>query len=108
MQGTSLVPVLDDPSAVVRDAVLVEDDFPGAEVGSPFPIKTRTAVTSTHRYTRDSDGFEMLYDLEHDPDELTNLASGDRAPTARIAALDTMVDLMLRADDVTRMEPVAP
>jgi arylsulfatase A-like enzyme len=105
MQGTSLVPVLDDPSATVRDAVLVEDDFPAAEVGGPFPIKTRSAVTSTHRYTRDSDGFEMLYDLVHDPDELTNLATGDR--TARLAALDTMFDLMLRADDVTRMEPVA-
>jgi arylsulfatase A-like enzyme len=108
MQGTSLVPVLDDPSATVRDAVLVEDDFPSAEVGSPFPIKTRTAVTSTHRYTRDSDGFEMLYDLDRDPDELTNLATEDRAPAARTAALDAMFDLMLCADDITRMEPVSP
>jgi arylsulfatase A-like enzyme len=107
MQGTSLVPVLDDPSASVREAVLVEDDFPSAEVGSPFPIKTRTAVTSTHRYTRDSDGFEMLYDLDDDPDELSNLATDDRAPAARIAALDAMFDLMLRADDITRMEPVS-
>jgi len=108
MQGTSLVPVIDDLGAEVRDAVLIEDDFPMAEVGSPFPIRTRTTVTSTHRYTRDSDGFEMLYDLEHDPDELTNLASGGRDPAARVAALDAMFDLMLRADDLTRTEPVSP
>ena len=108
MQGTSLVPVIDDLGAGVRDAVLIEDDWPMAEVGSPFPIRTRTTVTSTHRYTRDSDGFEMLYDLEHDPDELTNLATDGRDPAARVAALDAMFDLMLRADDLTRTEPVSP
>lgn len=107
MQGVSLVPLVDDPKATVRDAVLVEDDFPTAEVGAPFPLKTRSTVTATHRYTRDSNGFEMLYDLEHDPDELTNLAEGDRDPRARAAALDAMFDQMLRADDITRMEPVA-
>ncbi len=108
MQGTSLVPLLDDPTASVRDAVLVEDDFPTAETGAPFPLRTRTTVTATHRYTRDSDGHEMLYDLEHDPDELVNLATGDRAPSARVAALDAMFDQMLRADDITRTEPVSP
>jgi len=106
MQGTSLTPILDDPSERVRDAVLVEDDFPSTETGAPFPLKTRTAVTATHRYTRDSDGFEMLYDLEHDPDELVNLA--DRDPAARGAATDVLVDQMMRADDITRMEPVSP
>ena len=107
MQGLSLVPLLDDADGSVREAVLVEDDFPTSEVGAPFPIKTRTTVTATHRYSRDSDGFEMLYDLEHDPDELVNLADGDRDPSARVAALDAMFDQMLRADDITRMEPVA-
>ena len=46
-----------------------------SETGAPFPIKTRSTVTATHRYSRDSDGFEMLYDLEHDPDELVNVVS---------------------------------
>ncbi len=108
MQGSSLVPILDDPNASVRDAVLVEDDFPSAEIGSPFPIKTRTTVTTTHRYSRDSDGFEMLYDLVDDPDELVNLAADGRDPAARVVALDAMFDLMLGADDITRMEPVSP
>ncbi len=106
MQGVSLRPLLEDASATVREAVLVEDDFPTAETGAPFPMKTRTTVTSTHRYTRDSDGFEMLYDLEHDPDELVNLAADDRDPHARMDALDALVDQMLQADDMTRTEPV--
>jgi len=73
----------------------------------PFPIKTRTTVTATHRYTRDSDGFEMLYDLDHDPDELVNLAADDCDPSARVDAVDTLVEQMLRADDTTRAEPVS-
>jgi arylsulfatase A-like enzyme len=107
MQGVSLAPVLGDPTHTVRDAVLVEEDFPMAETGAPFPIKTRTTITETHRYTRDSDGFEMLYDLEHDPDEIVNLADENRDPLARIDALDTLVEQMLRADDITRTEPVS-
>jgi arylsulfatase A-like enzyme len=107
MQGASLAPILDDPSAHVRHAVLVEDDFPASETGAPFPLKTRTAVTATHRYSRDSNGHETLYDLEHDPDELINLAVANRDPAARVAALDVLCDQMLSADDVTRMEPVS-
>jgi arylsulfatase A-like enzyme len=107
MQGTSLVPILDDPSAHVRDAVLIEDDFPAAETGAPLPLKTRTTVTATHRYSRDSNGHEALYDLEHDPDELINLAVADRDPAARVVALVALCEQMLHADDVTRMEPVS-
>ena len=106
MQGTTLRPVLDDPTATVRDGVLIEDDFPLNPIIGVFPLRMRTVVTSTHRYTRDSDGFEMLYDLDADPGELTNLAVGQRDPAARTAAVDTLVDEMTRADDLTRLEPV--
>ena len=77
MQGHSLRPVLDDPTVTVRDAVLVEDDFPLANVVRAWPERTRTVLTDSHRFTRDTNGFEMLYDLDGDPDELTNLASLD-------------------------------
>ena len=106
MQGLSLVPLLDDPSAALRDDVLVEDDFPASALGGLLPLKTRTVVTETHRYTRDSNGFEMLYDLDDDPGELVNLAARDRA--ARSSMVDTMVDALVRADDLTRTEPVTP
>lgn len=104
MQGTSLRPLLDDPAATVRDAVLVEDDFPLHPIVGTFPLRIRSVVTGSHRYTRDSDGFEVLYDLDADPDELTNLAAHDRDPAARTAALDALVDEMTRADDLTRPE----
>ncbi|MGA1298976.1 MAG: hypothetical protein ACO31G_09935, partial [Ilumatobacteraceae bacterium] len=89
------------PSASVRDAVLIEDDFPLAAVQHGFPLRSRTIVTKTHRYSRDSDGFEMLCDLVDEPDELVNLAVDHRDPGARIDAVDALVDEMTRADDLT-------
>ncbi len=106
MQGTSLVPLLDDPSVTLRDDVLVEDDFPASALGGLLPLKTRTVVTETHRYTRDSNGFEMLYDLDDDRGELVNLAGRDLP--GRATMVDVMVDALLRADDHTRTEPVTP
>lgn len=108
MQGASLVPVLDDSAASVRDDVLVEDDFPASALGGLLPIKTRTVVTETHRYTRDSNGFEMLYDLADDPGELTNLAARGRNHGARTDLLGILTDALIRADDLTRTEPVTP
>lgn len=102
MQGTTLRPVLDEPSSTVRDAVLIEDDFPLNPTFRTFPLRMRTVVTSHYRYTRDSDGFETLYDLDTDPGELVNLAAHGRNPTARVTALDALVDEMTRADDLTR------
>ena len=104
MQGVSLCPLLDDPLASVRDAVLIEDDFPLHPIIGTFPLRMRTLVTETHRYTRDSDGFETLYDLIVDPDELTNLAVDSRDTAARSACLDALVEEMTRADDLTRPE----
>ena len=97
MQGRSLVSVMDDPAAAVRDTGLVEEDMPGSEVRGVMPIKTRTVVTDRYRYTRDSNGFEMLYDLVDDPDELTNLAVGGRAPAAHAEVLGAFADAMIWA-----------
>lgn len=104
MQGTSLRPVLDDPTATVRDAILIEEDFPLNQYIDTFPLRMRTVVTNTHRYTRDSDGFETLYDLDADPGELTNLAVRQRDPAARATAIEALVEEMTRADDITRPE----
>jgi arylsulfatase A-like enzyme len=108
MQGMSLLPVLDDPEATVRDHVLVEEDFPASQRGRPVPLKTRTIVTEHHRFTRDSEGFEMLYDLDADPDEMTNLAAAGVDPALRGTLLTVLTDAMLHADDITRTEPVTP
>lgn len=107
MQGVSLVPLLDDPGATVRDHVLVEDDFPAAEVRRSVPLRTRTVVTDRHRYSRDTEGQEVLYDLFDDPDEYTNLAVSGRDPDARSRMLGVLADALLGADDLTRTEPVS-
>ena len=71
-----------------------------------FRPSMRTVITETHRYTRDSDGFETLYDLDRDPGEVTNLAVHQRDRAGRAAAVDALVDEMTRADDITRPDPV--
>ena len=106
MQGHSLTPLLADPRASVRDHVLVEDDFPASEVRPLLPLRTRTVLTAEHRFTRDSDGFEMLYDLTDDPDELINIATDDRHAGGRAELLTLLADAMLSADDLTRTELV--
>ena len=85
---------------------MIEDDFPLNPIIATFPLRMRTVITETHRYTRDSDGFETLYDLDADPGELTNLAVHQRGPAARAEAVDALIDEMTRADDITRPESV--
>ena len=50
---------------------------------------------------------ETLYDLTVDSAELTNLAVRKLDPAARETAVDTLVDEMTRADDMTRPESMS-
>ena len=106
IQGTSLVPVLDDPAASVRSEVLIEDDLPPALAAQRQAVaKTRTLVTERHKYSRHSTGEEQLYDLSADPDELTNLRGSD--PAARAELIERLADAMMRAADDARGTPLA-
>ncbi|HUW02252.1 MAG TPA: sulfatase-like hydrolase/transferase [Acidimicrobiales bacterium] len=107
MQGHSLTPILDDPSISVRDHVLVEDDFPPAVVGPGLPLKTRTVITESVRYTRDIHGQEQLFDLAADPDEMVDLSEHDRDPARRAEMTSLLADALIAADDLTRPEPVS-
>lgn len=69
VQGKSLVPVLKDASASVRDAVFSLD-----------PRKGYAVRTKDWAYMRYKDGTEELYDMVNDPGQFTNLA--DRAEYA--------------------------
>lgn len=105
MSGRSLVPVLDDPSATVRDEVLIEDDFPGALVRqSLIPAKTRTLVTENLRLTRHSDGAEQLFDTKADPDEIAPLGRND--PARRADMYERLAAAMMEADDMARGMPM--
>jgi len=62
VQGKSLVPVLEDKSARVREAALTID-------GSGYALRS-----DRWAYIRYNDDTEELYDMESDPGQLTNLA----------------------------------
>ena len=69
LEGVSLVPVLDDPAASVKDAAFSQVQWEDRIFG-------RTVRTDRYRYIRweGDGGGEELYDHEMDPREFTNLA----------------------------------
>ena len=94
MQGVSLKPVLDDPTAAVRDHVFIEEDFPLSLNGGPLPLRSRTLVSENHRFSRYSSGDCELYDLLADPGELLNLASQEASAVVRARLTEKMLDVM--------------
>ena len=101
IQGHSLVPILDDPTATVRDRVLIEDDIaPAAAAVTRLPAKTRTVVTEELKYTRHSTGEEQLFELSTDPDEMHDISSTD--PNLRATAMELLTDALIAADDDAR------
>jgi arylsulfatase A-like enzyme len=93
MQGRSLVPLLADPGATVRDHVLIEDDGPRPLLpGAPHPMRLRTLVTSQWRLTY-YDGFPFgeLYDLQDDALEHRNLWEVPAAQGARAAVSEQLL-----------------
>ncbi len=104
IQGHSLVPLLDDASATVRDAVLIEDDVAAITAKlTPIPGKTRTIVTENARYTRNSKGEEQLFNLAEDYNEMNDLKRHDAR--LRGAMVDRLTDALIEADDVARGAP---
>ena len=104
IQGETLVPILLGDKKSVRDCVLIEDDI--ATITSrltPIPAKTRTLITKTHRYTRNSKLEEQLFNLDEDPDELTDLSTEQQS--ARSVIIEQMMDALIKADDAARGAP---
>ncbi|MDZ7685707.1 MAG: sulfatase-like hydrolase/transferase [Gammaproteobacteria bacterium] len=73
MHGASLAPIMQDSGASVRDALLIEDDYPADILRAGQPTRMRTIMTRQGRLTRYL-GADMgeLYDFEADPDERRN------------------------------------
>jgi arylsulfatase A-like enzyme len=67
LEGTSLVPLLNNPAAEWDHAAISTSRFSNHAVS-----------TSRYRYIRYSDGSEELYDLDSDPNEWYNLADDPR------------------------------
>lgn len=107
MQGHSLTPLLDDPDASVRDAVLVEDDFPLGRRGrrtGPFPWRGRTVIADDGRFTRYNTGEGQLFDLAADAEETHDLYAQPSARDRRVALTERLAWLMMESDDMARAE----
>jgi arylsulfatase A-like enzyme len=105
MQGHSLVPLLDEPKASVRDAVLVEEDFPLARRRGPIPHRARSVITDDGRITRYSSGEGQLFDLATDPDEIRDLWRDPAAADRRAALFERLAVELMAADAMARPEP---
>ncbi len=106
IQGQSLVPAIEDPSTVVRDHVLVEDDVRARTARAlQIPHRIRTIVTDEGlKYTRYSSGETLLFDLTTDAGEVEELSHGDAGLTAH--ANERLLDAMMHATDEARGAPV--
>jgi arylsulfatase A-like enzyme len=73
VDGLSLLPLLKNPNAAWRDAILIEHWPTEAGIGSKIP-EFYAVRTADWKYVEYSTGEKELYDLQHDPYELNNLA----------------------------------
>ncbi len=106
IQGVSLVPTLDDPTATVRDHLLIEDDVPSALAArTRLPAKSRTLVTAQHKYTRFSSGEELMFDLTADPLELHDLSAAQAELRSHL--VEHLADALIAADDDARGAPLS-
>ncbi len=119
LPGVSLVPVIDDPTARVRDEVLFTSDaFSSLGPEGPHRGFLRGRTDGRHKVARyfargeqhaprDQQDLE-LYDLGADPFEMTNLA-GDPMHRGllheQLDRLDSLVARELGDDDLVREEP---
>jgi hypothetical protein len=72
-----------------------------------MPLKIRTVLSDLGRYTRDTNKHEQLFHLDNDPLEMVNLAVHGRDPGRRSQMVSQLVDAMIAADDIARVEPVS-
>jgi arylsulfatase A-like enzyme len=100
MQGHSLVPLLDDPNATVREHVLIEDDGQRPLKGTNRPIRLRTLLTPEWRLTY-YDGFEFgeLYHLAEDPLEHRNLWQVPETQAVKAALSERLLRTIIDQQD---------
>jgi arylsulfatase A-like enzyme len=106
MQGHSLVPILDDPAASVRDYVLIEEDFPPAARMRRFPSHIRTVIGEAGRITRYATGELEVFDLEADPAELVNLANRPEGRERRAQLGELLAEALVDHSDLARSAPL--
>ena len=102
MQGNSLLPLLDDPSARLRSRLLVEEDGPWDYMDAGCPLRMRTLVTESARLTvyRNSP-YGELFDHAADPLELDNLYDKPRGESLRRELEAQLIHEMMSMESVS-------
>jgi arylsulfatase A-like enzyme len=94
LDGKSLVPLLNQPSAVDwRDTLMVEHN------GLHIPLFQRALLAEQQKLVVQQDGFEELYDLHRDPAELVNLAGCEAHRETLVAMRAALASAMRQFDD---------
>ena len=97
-QGISLTPVLNDPTAEVRDALLIEEDQIRDHLNAGVQPRMRTVLTKDARLTRYQNlESHDLYDLANDPDELENRWDDPSSKDLRLQLGEQLTELMTAA-----------
>ena len=82
------------------EAVLVEEDSQRIMTGFDRPQRVRTMVTQRYRMSlREGEDWDELYDLEEDPDELTNRYEDPSYSEVRQRLGETMLRRMIALQD---------
>ncbi len=103
MQGHSLRPILEDPAAAVREAILIEEEYQADFLHIGQDLAMRTLVTADARltlYEGLTDG--ELFDLQQDPLELTNLFNRPEGQALRLSMTEQLLREMLAHRDLSR------
>lgn len=105
MQGVDASELLTNPSAKIRNQILVEEDQLNDILRVGTPLRMRTLITESSRFTV-YDGYEgiELFDLTGDPHEMNNLQTSNA--TLRSEMMQRMTYALMDADD-TSPKPTA-
>ncbi len=102
MQGSSFVPVIEDPATSIRDHVYIEEDLPLFE-STRIPHKVRTLVTQDARISTYSTGETEIFNLVDDPAEMNNLAVTDPSSETAINLKDRLTNALIQYSDLARL-----
>jgi arylsulfatase A-like enzyme len=102
IQGKSLLPIMKDGSASLRDALMLEEEGQRVILGFNTRIRCRTLIMKNHRATvYDGADWGELYDLDSDPHELHNLWDDPGSARKRAEMLERLAYAMLEHVDTS-------
>ncbi|MCD6074462.1 MAG: Arylsulfatase [Rhodospirillales bacterium] len=102
MQGRSLLPEIADGINHGRGIHIVEEESQRALGAMPAPVRVRSLITDDWRLTvYHAEGYNEMYDLQNDPDEIVNLWDDPKHAEIRADLLVKMVRESIRTVDVS-------